>query len=172
LSASGALFFYGFYGCSSGGGASDAGSDAASDGPAPQDAATDASADSAPHDAALDATGGDASDGGGVTVDITCTSPAQCDGGAPVCCGTIALNGGTAPACDVSSITTTCTSAAQCTTTLPFSCTGNDTVRFCSQPGDCTESSYDKCCTFKTGTEQTTFCANTTIAGTVDASCM
>ena len=55
---------------------------------------------------------------------------------------------------------------------LPFDCNGTDTVRFCNQASDCTENNYDKCCTFQTGNQSTTFCANAGIAATVDASCL
>jgi hypothetical protein len=155
--------------CSGDTATNDAGADATTDAPSSNDAAPDVKpSDGGGGDAATDGGGGDAGDGGTV-LNVTCTSPSGCDGGA-YCCGTIALSGGTPPDCNVGSITTAC--QTQCTTMLPFDCNSNDVVRFCSQPSDCTEQAYNKCCTFQTGGQSTTFCANAGIAATVDASCM
>jgi hypothetical protein len=159
------------FACSSDNGTGDAGGDAATDATSGQDGSTDAGGgDTGPGDAApSDGATSDAADSGTV-VDITCTNPTQCDAGAALCCGTIVLSGGSPPACDVSSITTTC--AAQCATMLPFSCTGTDTVRLCNQNTDCTEQGYDKCCTFQTGGQSVTFCANQGIATSAGATCL
>jgi len=147
----------------------DAGNDATTDSPSGNDAAPDSSASDAAGDAGSEAAPpGDAGDGGPV-VTLGCANPSECDGGA-FCCGTVDLNGGTPPNCNVASITTAC--AAQCNTSLQFSCTVTETVRLCGQPSDCTENQYSKCCTFQTGNQQTTFCASQQIANAAGATCM
>ena len=146
------------------------GTDATTDAPPAKDAGGDAAADANPSDATADApTTTDGGDGGTV-VQLGCTNPDQCDGGASLCCATIDLNGGTPPNCNVASISSTCTST--CNTVLQFSCNASDTVRLCNKPADCTEAAYDKCCTFQTGNQSETFCANAVIASSADAGCM
>jgi len=150
---------------------SDAGPDATTDGSPGKDAAPDTSTSDSgsPADAGPDVTPGDAGDGGTV-VSLTCTNPTECDGGSPFCCGTVTLNGGTPPNCSIASVTAAC--KAQCTTMLQFSCNASDTVRLCNANTDCTELAYNKCCTFKMGSQTTTFCANQQIANAADAGCM
>lgn len=155
------------FACSGDNSTDDAGSDATTDVGQTKDSAPDTTASDS--GGGNDATPGDAGDGG-VIVAESCTAPTACDAGSPFCCATVALNGGTPPDCSVASITSAC--AAQCNTVLQFSCTANETVRLCSSNSDCTEPNDGKCCTFKTGAQTTTFCANAQIAASVDAGCM
>jgi hypothetical protein len=147
--------------CGGGVDGNDGGADATSD-VAQNDAASDVSA----NDAAKDAAANDASDGGG----LACTSPAGCEAGTPLCCGTVVLNGGTPPNCTASSVTSACTT--QCATAFVSNCSGTETVRLCAQASDCSDPTYNKCCTFGSGNQSLTFCSSQAIATGAGASCL
>jgi hypothetical protein len=150
----------------------DGGSDAANDNTT-GDSATDAAKD----------TGGDSASEGGndagqdVTISIACTKPSDCvDGGADGavtsvnCCGTINTTG-SFPTCSFASATTACEAPSACPTTFDTMGCGSDTVRLCTVNGDCTENTYNKCCSFKYQDASVHFCANQGIASIAGGTC-
>ncbi len=91
-------------------------------------------------------------DGG---IAITCDGPEDCTGG-KICCATVELTG-TLLACTFKQGSAECKGA--CASMVPFSCTGTATVRPCHAAADCTEASYNKCCTFERNGTVAQFCA-------------
>ncbi len=80
-----------------------------------------------------------------------------------MCCSTIDIDGGTVPNCTGTPVVA-CTAPSACPTTIvSTSCTGTQTLRLCKTNADCTESTYDQCCTFTSSGGSLTFCANSTI---------
>jgi len=130
------------------------------------DVAPDVDKDASPFpDASNDVVASDASDASS----LACTSPVGCGTGTPICCGTVVLNGGTPPNCTASSITSSC--KAQCASAFVSNCSGTETVQLCAQGSDCTDPTYDKCCTFTSGNESLTFCATQSMANLSGATC-
>lgn len=113
---------------------------------------------------------GDAQDGGGPVFNLKCAEGSQCDGGT-VCCGTLAFRQG----CNLSSLTASCKVPAGCSTVLQPFCGGDETVRLCDSPSDCTEPGYDRCCNFPIGgtVNSLTMCGSAAMANAVDGgSCL
>jgi hypothetical protein len=103
---------------------------------------------------------------------VSCAAPKDCHGSTPVCCSTLTLAGGTLPACMTAAIDISCKADSQCPTQLSLSCTGSDTLRLCTANSDCTEASYDKCCSFPLGGSAMRFCSSEAIAQIVGGSCL
>jgi hypothetical protein len=91
---------------------------------------------------------------------ISCDGPEDCasDKLNPLCCGTLAVGSGTAPACPVESVSATC--VATCDTSLAQACPGSSTVRLCHASSECTESAFPKCCAFTQGSVTARFCVD------------
>ena len=152
------------FACGGDSNSNDAGTDATADSTLPVDASTDAS--DAGADAKSDASPQDAGN------DASCKDPSGCGQGAPVCCGTIVTGAGTPPACPVEDVTSACATSANCATTFG-TCGTSETVRFCKQTSDCTETLYNKCCTFVgDGGVELTFGANATVADAGGGTCL
>jgi hypothetical protein len=100
-----------------------------------------------------------------------CMDPSTCASAMPVCCGTIPLTGGTIPNCTQGQISSACDTSAHCPTNIGLSCTGTQTVRLCKTSADCTEPSYNMCCTFGQSGGSLSFCANGVIAGGGGGTC-
>jgi hypothetical protein len=98
-------------------------------------------------------------DGG---TELQCDSPQQCPSGSNICCATIDVIG--SGSCSIGSVSSKCTNT--CTTNFSFQpfCPATDTVRFCAQKADCTESQATECCTFNIGGRSETFCVNSLVA--------
>jgi hypothetical protein len=78
---------------------------------------------------------------------VACDKPADCPASAHICCGTIVVNGGTLPNCQIGSASSVC--AATCTTALNFTCSATDTVRLCAAAADCAGDALNTyCCSF------------------------
>jgi len=171
------------YACGGSGSEIDGGSDATtSDGPNGNDSSTN---DTGSQDATNDVVNNMDSGSDVVTVNITCTRPAQCiDGGVldaayppdsgEVCCGTLVtvMNGQT---CAISSVTTACDTPTACPTSFDMMGCGSDTVRLCSDNKECVEDSgvgpLNKCCLFGNDAGHIRFCANDTIAALGGGTC-
>jgi hypothetical protein len=98
---------------------------------------------------------------------ITCAGPADCAAApsTPICCGTDVPDGtGEYPNCGITSIGTTCVAATACPTALPSTCAATTMVTLCHVAGDCMDSSYPDCCTFKSGSASLTFCVDSQLA--------
>jgi hypothetical protein len=160
------------------------GGDDSSNGDGGPDAVADTTTD-APSDSSNDAPP-DAGDSGAedatpdITLSITCLRPANCiDGGdqdaayppssGEVCCGTIVTNGDPQN-CNFTGVSTACSAPSGCATSVSFSC-GTDTVRLCTSNTECTEQTYNKCCSVAQGDASIHFCANTIIANAAGGSC-
>jgi hypothetical protein len=130
----------------------------------------DATGGDSASDAPSDVVTSDASDAGGDASSLACTSPSTCGSGTPICCASVVLNGGTPPNCTATSIASSCKGV--CTTTFVSSCSGTETVQLCAKANDCTDPTYDKCCTFTSGNQSLTFCASQTIANSAGATCL
>jgi len=103
---------------------------------------------------------------------ITCDGPDGCSGSTPVCCGVDVPDGtGTFPKCGIQAIGTSCTSAAACPTQLGTTCSDTSKVVLCHAAADCTDSTYNKCCTFASGGASLTFCTNANTAALGGATC-
>jgi hypothetical protein len=90
---------------------------------------------------------------------VGCAGPANCTASAPYCCATIVLNGGTAPACNVSSISSMCTTT--CDGQFALSCTATDTARLCRLGGDCaTDTQNPNCCDYTFNGATVTACVS------------
>jgi hypothetical protein len=120
----------------------------------------------------------DASDASDAVIspDVTfgaCKSPADCKN-AEVCCETFDTSGqGQPPNCNVDADTIGCASTAQCPTSVSFTCADKDVFRRCIATADCTENTYNKCCTGKIGAAGTrTVCLSSLLAQAIDASCL
>ncbi len=106
-------------------------------------------------------------DGG---VALACTSPADCGGGTPICCGAAEITG-SGFSCGFKGGASSC--KAECKSSLPLTgCPGTATVRLCAKKADCTEAGYDSCCTISGGGTTTTACISATIAGLLKAPCL
>ena len=144
----------------------DAGTDGATDGSNGDGSKLDGASDAPDNDAA-DAHDGGGSEGG-IVISLKCAEGTQCDAGAPICCATLQFGAN----CKLAEVSATCTDSVSCPTSFQPFCGGNELVRLCDQNADCTEPSYDKCCTFQNGKQSLVFCANQAIANAADASCV
>jgi len=104
-----------------------------------------------------------------IALHLKCAEGDQCDATAPVCCATLDFGSN----CVLDAVSAACAASSDCPTTLEPFCTPTETVRFCDENADCTEPSYDRCCTFQiTGvTQSLVMCASAAMASAVDASC-
>ena len=95
---------------------------------------------------------------GGFT--IGCDGPEDCasDPLNPICCGSLSVGQGQAPACPVESVSASCLS--RCDTSLAQACPAQSTVRLCHSSSECTEATYTKCCAFTQGSVTARFCVD------------
>jgi hypothetical protein len=157
------------------------GNDAGADGDSDATVAADAMTDGGVGDVE---TSGDAMDDGDsadappatIKLVLKCAEASQCEAGTPVCCATLTF-GTFGPTCLLDEVSSTCTTEAACPTSLQPFCGGSERVRMCDQNADCTESAYDKCCTFQipgrpNSPTSMVFCASQSMAEAADASCL
>jgi hypothetical protein len=152
----------------------DTGTDVGSD-VTPEDAgsdATDAAGDSpidAPPDSPVDAPS-DAPTDAAVEASLTCITPSDCLSG--FCCGTVVVDGGLLPTCNVESYGSTC--SATCSSDIALSCTAVDTIRACAAMNDCLDagSGYTQCCTVPLGDASPSFCWTSSFATLAGGSCL
>jgi hypothetical protein len=102
---------------------------------------------------------------------ISCDGPDECGGATPICCGVEVPNGGTFPQCKLKSLGTTCSSAASCPTQIATNCNNTTKVTICHVKADCTDSTYNQCCTFNSGGGMLTFCTTQQLANLAGAQC-
>lgn len=125
--------------------------------------------DSSTNDSSM---GDDASamDGGG---NLMCQKPGDCnDGGmGNVCCATVVLGNGNPPNCPVNNVTTACKAANMCQTKLALQCSTTEQFRACTKNADCTEQTYNKCCTFMQGMNTFSVCLNNQLAMLGNGTC-
>jgi hypothetical protein len=103
---------------------------------------------------------------------IACDGPDGCEGSTPVCCGVDVPDGsGTYPQCGIAALGTSCTAASACATHFATTCSDTSKVQLCHVKSDCTDSTYNECCTFTSGGASLTFCIDATTAGLGGATC-
>lgn len=147
------------YACGGDDSKSDGGSDAANDNTTnPDTGGGDAAKDTSTNDTGTDTGPGDA--GNDVSFTVTCLKPADCiDGGNPdaayppdsgeVCCATVQTSG-TFPNCSLNAASTKCSAPSACASQFALSC-GTDTARLCTNTTECTEGTYNDCCSADLG---------------------
>lgn len=156
-------------GCSSNDPATDAGVDA----PAPQDAQADTARPDAARDAGSDAApadgGGDS--GGPVDGGLACLGPSGCPSlSLGECCGQIVAAQGNPPGCFFSgTYSTQC--KATCATQINPTCGTTSQMKVCEQKTDCTEMTYDQCCTVTINSQAISLCMSTVQAQLAGATC-
>ena len=103
---------------------------------------------------------------------IACDGPEDCtNGAAKYCCGTLQTSAGTPPSCPILGVSTEC--RATCTTNIALQCPGTTTLRQCHKTADCADDPQnDKCCTFTSGGQSSTFCTSALAASTGGGQCL
>lgn len=106
---------------------------------------------------------------GDAGVVFACDGPEDCDGGTPVCCGTLTTGPGTLPNCPPESAIASC--SATCTPNIPLSCDTQAQIVRCHARADCAPyasgnplNSYTECCTLPQASEAGAFCVTPFIA--------
>lgn len=103
---------------------------------------------------------------------INCDGPDECGGTTPTCCGVYAGDGtGNYPQCGVKTLGTSCTATSACPTHLESTCNDTTKVQICHVSTECTDQTYNKCCTFTNNGAMISFCIDSFTASAAGATC-
>lgn len=102
---------------------------------------------------------------------IECMNPTTCMNGNTYCCATVTAGSGQPPNCFFNgTYSTKCTMT--CNSNFNAQCNSMSTRRLCNMKSQCTENTYNQCCTVMLNNQSVSLCMSTQEAAIAQASCL